>query len=74
MQELLWKSATVSFPSPRSENFINAMRKAVDYVNYETLDTAKMWTQGYDRATEVKQAFEDGLNRTEGYSRGYIRW
>lgn len=74
MQELLWKSATVAFPSPRSENFIHAMRKAHDLIHYETLDTSKMWTQGYDRDTEVKQAFEDGLNRQEGYSRGYIRW
>jgi len=74
MQELLWKSATVAFPSPRSENFIQAMRKAHDLVCYETLDTSKLWTQGYDRDTELMQAFNDGLHRQEGYSRGYIRW
>lgn len=75
IQELLWKSAQIVFPSPRSTGFIHAMRKAVDMIQYDNvLDTSKLWTQGYDRDTEVKQAFEDGLNRPEGYSRGYIRW
>lgn len=74
MQELLWKSATVAFPSPRSTNFIRAMGRAHDLVAWEDLDTSKLWTQGYDRGTEVMKAFNDGLNRKEGYSRGYIRW
>jgi len=74
IQDLLWKSATIAFPSPRSDNFIHAMGNAVDLIQYDNIDVSGLWTQGYDRDTEVKKAFEDGLNRPEGYSRGYIRW
>jgi threonine dehydrogenase-like Zn-dependent dehydrogenase len=74
IQELLWKSATISFPSPRSSNFIKAMSQAHDLIHYDKLDTSKLWTQEYDRDTQVMQAFNDGLHRQEGYSRGYIRW
>ncbi len=74
MADLLWKAVTVCFPSPRNKAFIHAMEISVELVEKGIIDTASMWTQGYDRNTEVKDAFEDGLNRKEGYSRGYIRW
>lgn len=72
--ELLWKSARVIYPSPRSKNFHNVMAEAMSMVDYGQVNVDNLWTQAYDRDTEVKQAFEDGLNRKEGYSRGYIKW
>ena len=74
MSKLLWKAVTIIFPSPRNANFIEAMKLAVDLIDNGIIDTESMWTQEYKRDTEVKAAFEDGLNRTRGYSRGYIRW
>ncbi len=50
------------------------METSVDMISSGVIDTSTMWTKEYDRETEVKQAFEDGLNRVEGYQRGYIRW
>ena len=38
------------------------------------LNVDTFWTKAYDRETEWQQAFEDGSNRPEGYSRGYIKW
>lgn len=72
--ELLWKSAKVIYPSPRSKNFKNVMQEAMNMVDYNQVFVDDLWTQAYDRDTEVKQAFEDGLNRKPGYSRGYIKW
>lgn len=72
--ELLWKSAKLVYPSPRSKNFQNVMTEAMAMVDYGQVHVEDLWTQAYDRDTEVKQAFEDGLNRKEGYSRGYIKW
>lgn len=74
MSELLWKATTIVFPSPRNEMFVHAMLTAVHMIEEGVIDTSSMWTQGYDRNTEVKDAFEDGLNRKEGYQRGYIKW
>jgi D-arabinose 1-dehydrogenase-like Zn-dependent alcohol dehydrogenase len=70
---LLWKSARIEFPSPRNERFKEAMELGVTMIDEGELDTSSLWTQEYDRS-EVKQAFEDGLNRPEGYSRGFIKW
>lgn len=72
--ELLWKSAKVIYPSPRSKNFQNVMAEAMNMVDYGQVHVDDLWTQAYDRDTEVKQAFEDGLNRKSGYARGYIKW
>lgn len=74
MSNLLWKATSILFPSPRNRTFIYAMKTAVDMIEEGVIDSSSMWTRGYDRETEVKVAFEDGLNRTEGYSRGYIVW
>lgn len=74
MSDLLWKATTILFPSPRNEMFVHAMLTAVSMIEEGIIDTESMWTKAYDRDTEVKAAFEDGLNRPEGYQRGYIQW
>jgi hypothetical protein len=62
------------FPSPRYFGFYRSMRKARDMVKLGFLDVDKFWTKGYNRDTEWQQAFADGNNRPQGYSRGYIKW
>jgi len=74
MSVLLWNAVSILFPSPRNATFIHAMATAVDMIEDNVIDTSTMWTKAYDRDTGVKQAFEDGLNRPEGYQRGYIQW
>lgn len=74
MSDLLWKAVSILFPSPRNGAFIHAMETSVDMIETGVIDTSTMWTKAYDRDTGVKQAFEDGLNRPEGYQRGYIQW
>lgn len=74
MSDLLWKAVTMIFPSPRNAMFIHAMESAKKMIEDEIIDTSSMWTQAYDRDTEVKLAFDDGLNRPKGYQRGYIQW
>jgi D-arabinose 1-dehydrogenase-like Zn-dependent alcohol dehydrogenase len=70
----LWKAVTVSFPSPRNPKFINAMRDAEFWISTGAIDVDRFWTKGYARNTEWQEAFADGVNRPEGYSRGYIVW
>lgn len=71
---LLWKACTVLFPSPRTERFRWAMTIAEVLVTDGVIDSGQFWTKAYDRDTEWKQAFEDGVNRPTNYSRGYIKW
>jgi threonine dehydrogenase-like Zn-dependent dehydrogenase len=71
---LLWKACTMVFPSPRNPEFIWHMKKAVYWIESGQLDVDKFWTKCYNRNTEWQQAFDDGLNRPSGYSRGYIKW
>ena len=73
-QSQLWKAVTTIKPSPRTPNFINAMYQARYMIENGKLEVDSFWTKGYNRTTEWKQAFEDGVNRPEGYSRGYIKW
>lgn len=73
-QQQLWKAVTTIKPSPRTPNFINAMYEARHMIENGKLDVDNFWTKGYNRATEWQQAFEDGNNRPNGYSRGYIKW
>ena len=70
----LWKNATMVFPSPRNPNFYFCMQDAVNMIKTGMLNVDTFWTKAYDRETEWQQAFEDGSNRPEGYSRGYIKW
>ena len=72
--QLLWNANTIICPSPRAKSFHNSMRCAVDWIEDGTLDVDSFWTRGYDRNTEWQQAFTDGVERPEGYSRGYLIW
>lgn len=71
---LLWKACTMTFPSPRNPEFINCMHFAKHWIENGYLDVDNFWTKHYNRNTEWQQAFEDGINRPKGYSRGYITW
>jgi NADPH:quinone reductase-like Zn-dependent oxidoreductase len=71
---LLWKACTIVFLSPRTENFLQCMKDAVQMIQDKHLVIDNFWTKEYNRSTEWKQAFSDGLNRPVGYNRGYIRW
>ena len=71
---LLWKACTMVFPSPRTAKFIDCMRTGVDLIKNGNLVVDKFWTAGYNRRTEWQQAFDDGVNRPQFYSRGYIFW
>ena len=71
---LLWKACTIVFPSPRAECFINAMVCAEKWITNNSLVVDNFWTRAYNRSMEWQQAFNDGLNRPNGYSRGYIKW
>jgi threonine dehydrogenase-like Zn-dependent dehydrogenase len=71
---LLWNACTVVFPSPRNDEFYYWMKKAVYKIQIGELDVDKFWTRAYNRSTEWQQAFADGADRPNGYSRGYIKW
>lgn len=71
---LLWKAATIIFPSPRTKNFYSVMQDGVYWIQKGDINVDKFWTKGYNRDTEWQQAFSDGLNRPANYSRGYIYW
>lgn len=71
---LLWKACTMIFPSPRNPEFIDCMVAAKNWIKTGKLNVDNFWTKSYNRDTEWQQAFEDGVNRPSGYSRGYIKW
>ena len=73
-QAQLWKAVTTIKPSPRTPNFINAMYQARWMIENGKLEVDNFWTKSYNRDTEWQQAFEDGNNRPNNYSRGYILW
>lgn len=73
-QSQLWKAVTTVKPSPRTPGFINAMHQARWMIENGELEVDSFWTKAYNRNTEWQQAFEDGKNRPQGYSRGYIKW
>lgn len=71
---LLWKACTMTFPSPRNPQFIDCMYFAKHWIENNNINIDNFWTRSYNRNTEWQQAFIDGQNRPEGYSRGYITW
>jgi threonine dehydrogenase-like Zn-dependent dehydrogenase len=71
---LLWKACTMVFPSPRNPGFLDCMHFAKHWIENGYLEVDSFWTTSYNRDTHWQQAFEDGVNRPEGYSRGYIKW
>ena len=73
-QQQLWKAVTTIKPSPRNDKFIKCMGYAKYWIFNNKLNVDKFWTQAYNRSTEWQQAFADGADRPNGYSRGYIKW
>ncbi len=73
-QSQLWKAVTTVKPSPRTPNFINSMYQARWMIENGNLEVDSFWTKSYNRNTEWQQAFADGVDRPNGYSRGYIKW
>jgi len=71
---LLWKACTMVFPSPRTDRFYDCMKDAAIWIENGDLVVDNFWTKGYNRNTEWQQAFADGVDRPNGYSRGYIKW
>jgi len=71
---LLWKACTMTFPSPRNPQFIDCMLFAKHWIENGYLEVDSFWTKSYNRTTEWQQAFADGVDRPNGYSRGYIKW
>jgi hypothetical protein len=50
------------------------MQMAKYFIENGYLKVDSFWTRGYNRNTEWQQAFADGVDRPNGYSRGYITW
>jgi Alcohol dehydrogenase GroES-like domain len=73
-QQQLWKAVTTIKPSPRNEKFIKCMEYAKFWIEKGLLNVDSFWTKSYNRNTEWQNAFADGSNRLNGYSRGYIKW
>ena len=72
-ENLLWKAATMMFPSPRQPDFFNCMRLAKQWIASGDVNVDSFWTRGYQRSN-WQQAFADSANRPLGYSRGYMVW
>ena len=73
-QAQLWKAVTTIKPSPRTPKFIESMHQARWMIENGELEVDSFWTRSYNRNIEWKQAFADGVDRPNGYSRGYIKW
>ena len=73
-QSQLWKACTTIRPSPRNEGFHQCMLDAEFWITNSKINVDKFWTKAYNRNIEWQQAFVDGVNRPDGYSRGYIKW
>jgi D-arabinose 1-dehydrogenase-like Zn-dependent alcohol dehydrogenase len=73
-QAQLWKAVTTVKPSPRNPKFIDCMHMANWWIENGYLEVDSFWTRSYNRKTEWQQAFADGVDRPNGYSRGYIKW
>jgi hypothetical protein len=50
------------------------MEQGVAWIESGKLKVDKFWSRSYNRTTEWQDAFQDGMNRPPGYSRGYIVW
>jgi threonine dehydrogenase-like Zn-dependent dehydrogenase len=73
-QQQLWKACTTIRPSPRNPNFHQCMKDAVWMIENGKLEVDSFWSRCYNRGTEWQKAFADGMDRPNGYSRGYIKW
>jgi D-arabinose 1-dehydrogenase-like Zn-dependent alcohol dehydrogenase len=73
-QSQLWKAVTTVKPSPRNPEFIDCMHFAKHWIENGYLEVDSFWSKAYNRNTDWQRAFEEGVNRPENYSRGYIIW
>ena len=73
-QQQLWKACTTIKPSPRNDGFHQCMLDAKYWIKMGRINVDKFWTKAYNRNTEWQQAFADGKDRPNGYSRGYLKW
>jgi D-arabinose 1-dehydrogenase-like Zn-dependent alcohol dehydrogenase len=73
-QQQLWKAVTTIKPSPRNDKFYQCMVDAKYWITNGKIEVDSFWTKCYNRNTEWQQAFADGTDRPNGYSRGYIKW
>jgi threonine dehydrogenase-like Zn-dependent dehydrogenase len=73
-QAQLWKACTTVRPSPRTNGFHQCMKDAVFMIENGYLEVDSFWTKAYNRNIEWQQAFADGVDRPNDYSRGYIKW
>jgi threonine dehydrogenase-like Zn-dependent dehydrogenase len=71
---LLWNAVTMVCPSPRTPGFHACMLEAVSQIETGKLNVENFWTKGYNRNTEWQQAFQDSLDRPEGFNRAYLNW
>ena len=75
LNNLLWKAVTVNFPSPRNPNFYQVYADSRNLGKLTVyLKLTHFGQQVIIEHTEWQKAFADGLNRPNGYSRGYIEW
>ena len=74
LESLLWKAATIMFPSPRTPNFIKCMHLAKNWIEDGYLNVDSFWTKSYNRHTEWQMAFSEGVNRPLNYNRGFLYW
>jgi threonine dehydrogenase-like Zn-dependent dehydrogenase len=72
--QLLWRAVTTTRPSPRKQIFSECMEMAVEWIKTDKITVDKFWTRSYNRDTNWRKAFDDGVARPIGYSRGYIYW
>ena len=74
LESLLWKAATIMFPSPRTPNFIKCMHLAKNWIQDGYLNVDSFWTKSYNRHTEWQMAFSEGVDRPLNYNRGFLYW
>ena len=73
-QQQLWKAITTIKPSPRNDGFHQCMLDAEHWIKMGKINVDSFWTKSYNRDIEWQEAFADGVDRPNGYSRGYIKW
>lgn len=66
-----WNALTYIFPSPRDLDFLQVMERTVYFIQEKIINP--IWSKEYT-FEDAKQAFEDGLNRPLGYTKGYIKF
>lgn len=74
--ESCWNCHTFIMPSPRNSDFHNIMTITRFLIKDKIINPDFLWTQSYNRYNmdSVKRGFEDGVNRSQNYVRGYIKW